>query len=93
MVGTELRGYTGVIGLWDPCRISVFNVCVVDTDVEHYDGYTHTKSCLRTSSIERANILRLALIYDGTSHRFCSQWTRRWGSRKRWQLINCIMTC
>ena len=37
-VGSELRGYTGVIIFWDPCRICVLGVHVVDKETDSYDG-------------------------------------------------------
>ena len=31
-VGADFRGDTGVLGLWAPCCMCVFNISVVDTD-------------------------------------------------------------
>ena len=36
-VGAYLQGYMGVIELWSPRRICVFDVYVVNTDQESYD--------------------------------------------------------
>ena len=37
-IGTDLCGDILLIGFWYPRRMCVFNVCVVDTDTESYDG-------------------------------------------------------
>ena len=37
-VETNFHGDTGVLVFWAPCRICVFGVPFVDTDVEYYDG-------------------------------------------------------
>ena len=37
-VGDDLCGDTEVIGLWDPRRTRVFDIHIVDTYVESYDG-------------------------------------------------------
>ena len=44
-VGADLCGDTGVIGLWGPCSMCVFNVRVVDTDKVSYHGI-HWKNIL-----------------------------------------------
>ena len=35
--GTDLNWDTGVLGLWYPCRMCVFDVNIVNIDAEYYD--------------------------------------------------------
>ena len=74
-VGSELNGDIGVLGLWDPRRMCVFNVCVVDTDLEYYYGIHLQKSCLSMSGTKRENILRIYLRDNAPPRRLCYLWT------------------
>ena len=38
MLENDLHGDTGVLVLVPPCRMCVFNVHIVETDAEYYDG-------------------------------------------------------
>ena len=38
VVGSDLCGYTGVLGLWGTHRMCVFGVCAVETYSSSYDG-------------------------------------------------------
>ena len=37
-VGVDLRGDTVVLGFWSPLSMCVFDICVVDTDTDYFDG-------------------------------------------------------
>ena len=92
-VDADLYGDTGVLGLWYPCRMCVFDVNVVDTDAASYYGRHPKKSCLKMSGKKRANVLRLYLRDDDTSRRLCSLWMGIWERRKIQQLRNWMPPC
>ena len=67
-VGTDLHGDKGVLVLWDPCMIYVFDVHIVRIYKTSIRGGNHTPSCINTSIAKRVNILRLFLRDNATSH-------------------------
>ena len=52
-------------------RVCVFDVSVVDKNADYYDGRHPHMFCPIMSGAKRANILRLTLSEDATSHRLC----------------------
>ena len=92
-VGADLHGYMEVLGVWYPNRMCVFNIYFVDTDISSYYGRHPKQSCPITSSVKRADILRLDLRYDATSRRLCYHYMGLWGRGQRRQKINCLLTC
>ena len=58
---SDLCGDTGVLGFWDPPRLCVYDVHIVNTDLESYDGrYPHHIQS-QNAWQKRANILRWQL--------------------------------
>ena len=92
-VGDDLCGDTGVLSVLVPHRMCVFNIYIVDTDENSYDGIHTQFFCLSTSGTKRPNILSLDLSNDSTSRRLCSLWMRLGGRRKRFQLNNWLLPC
>ena len=83
-VGSDLCGDTGILGFWDPSRICVFNVCVVETDTASYDGRHLQKilskhelrkkgKCIEACLERQCHFMPLVLSVDGVTVRDKSQ--------------------